>query len=825
MAVAGFFASLVAKILRPVSADCAGPAVTAQIAAFFLHSTLLLREDVWKSAAGRNDEANSAHSDGRQVCSSAGDGDGLCETPRCLGLAPVGLLEFCWWMERRLSIAQRSATSEQRIGPHLSVEKTGLLRLLRSVVKHPLLELTLDRAFDERGSTTPPVERLVAFELAVSNVNGSGGASTRLALLESVTIGLLVVDSSSDAGGLRGTRIKRVWKECMEVLFAEPRLREACGALVCRDDTMPSECNEGDELASSTWGIAPHSSWRAAGGTFTDDSEGVQGVLESILQVISKLCSSEAAAASVGETVIPAAGPDDAGSCRRKASLLLKESLALVSGLEVDVPGAALVLMAEMTIPAIGATEGREEAMASLRLMWQEWLCKVRPLAYGAIVRLMRLALMWCGVPSDTKRNEGCPVARMLEDLPLLASEMARVWPRLRRTLQPVIGRPAQTGPYASGGWAFGLSNLHCVGQKLARDLAGGWASSTPDSSARGSVIPSSARPSSSSSGRVPLGPVNNGGSTHGQSRIGDADGQNKDRKESQGAREGFFTVEPSTSAALPCTLAQLVVGILVTASLGSKSSCGGPGPSKRAKTVAGRGADGHGRDTSVYEGGSGTDSSQRFAVPFQLPPTSVWVARFLKPVYGPRTQPPTVSALGVLLSTLVTELGSSRNLSGDGEGNGTGGFHTEACRALGVSLVVAILVRAPSLIGRLAEPPCLTASNSPTTSGSRPGERMGRSLVVLASLKSLLEEKVTEPVPRVWLTVVLSHYIAALLSMSKDRDGDGVALSSGWCAWSEVAAFVHASVRKVSHQELRQLPGTLRLAAKEVDPLLKQYM
>jgi len=95
----------------------------------------------------------------------------------------------------------------------------------------------------------------------------------------------------------------------------------------------------------------------------------------------------------------------------------------------------------------------------------------------------------------------------------------------------------------------------------------------------------------------------------------------------------------------------------------------------------------------------------------------------------------------------------------------------------------------------------------------------MGRSLAVLDSLKLLTEEGTAVVVSPEWLTVVLSHYISALLSMSKGRDGGGRA------CWSDVASFVHESVAKVSPQDLGQLPRALRLAAKEVDPLLKQYL
>lgn len=817
--------------------DYAGLAATAQVGALYLQSTLLLHEHGWKSATEDVDGVDPGR-DERDASETRSylDNDHV-------GFAPVALLDFCWWMERRLSIAEQSATWKQRNEPHLAVEKVGLLRLLRSVVRHPLIKQALNRAFEARGSTTPPLKHLVALEMAVSSEQGFGGGSTKLALLESVTLGRLLLSPTGDAESLRdgslsksgASSVEEVWKECVAVLFGDPRLLDACRARICRDADDGGAV--GSEQAGRTWQPRSHFSWRGVEDRLSSDSEGVQGLLDSILQVVGKLCSLEAIAGSMYEHPLSHAGlggTDDAVvsvgcSSRRKASLLLTEALALLTRLRVDADASALVLIAEMMIPAIGATEGRGKVIASLRVM-EECFCKVRPLEYGAIVRLMRVALMWCGGRSKTKpqgsRLENCPVTRMLEELPMLAAEMARVWPRLSRTLQPVIGSPASTGPYARGGWAFRLSTLHFVGGKLVRDLAGGWAPSSERFTRR--AISSTAPPPTKKNGRIPLGPVNNGG-THAQRKRGEVAAPKRDpcSNDPQGARDAFGGTEPcndqlrDASAALPRTSAQVVIStiqVAATFNLHANGSRHAPS-SKRAKTSAGLGTTGHGKGVGIREGGNSTASLPPVENIFQPPPQSNWIAQFLAPVYGSGDE--ASSSLAVLLSTLVTELGKRRIPSGGcGSGSGCGGeCRTDVWEVMG-SLAVAILVLAPSLVARLAEPPCLAASSCTNSAV----ERLGRSLAVLDSLKLLLEEAPSRQneKPGVWLTVVLTHYTAALLSMSKE--GPAVALPSGR-AWSDVAAFVHEHVVRFSAQERGQLPAALRLAAKEVDPLLNQHL
>lgn len=874
---------LPARVDCAASPEVAGLASTAQVGALYLQSTLLLHEHIWESAAESVDGASLDHNsrwrvqDERQTLGlPSGDG-GSSETKSCpekemVGFAPVILLEFCWWVERRLSIVEESTRLEGRIGPHLTVEIVGLLRLLKSVLKHALIKRALNRVFDAHGSTMPPLEHLISFEMAVSSENDFGGASVKLALLESVTLGRLVVDPTDDTEGLQNgtdeevlvrkqgrngaSSVLEIWNECAACLFGDLSLRDAAFRRVCRGSTPNEFDHEGGvgiEQVVHMWGSYSHSSWRSAGTLLTSDSEGVQGLLDSILQVMGKLCNLEATAGSMCEKWCPPAGLGESGdaldivkcSSRRNASLLLTQALALLTRLRTDVAGPSLVLVGEIAIPAIGATEGREKAMASLRLMWKEWFCKVRPLEYGAIVSLMRLALMWCGGPRNTKRgvgeHEDCPVVRMLEDLPLLAAEIVRVWPRLRCTLQPVIGSHSLTGPYARGGWAFHLDNLHRFGEKVVRDLAGGgWASSTSDLSARKNVISSFARPTTNKTGRVPLGPVNI--STQDQRKRGEAHAQERGQVGDPCARAKVRAAEPcheqfrDTSTALPYTSAQLIVGVILATStflVKSRPKRCHEVPvlsvdAKRARTLTStpsgltrtmRGEGTFLEKTGVCEGGNGRATSQPLPIAFQ-PPTDAWVAQVLEPLYGPGPEAPTISSLRVLVETLVRELGICRIPSGISKGY-AGGFYADVCESFEVSLLVATLGHAPALVARMAEPPCLTASSSSTGVV----ERLGRSLAVLDSLKLLLNEvpQLFNGKPGAWVTVVLSHYTAALLSMSKDAHAIH-ALPKGR-PWSDVVTFVHAHIINIAPQELRQLPAALRLAAKEVDPLLKQYL
>lgn len=878
--VEGFMASLVAKIFLPRSTACrgghvksairrtAGLAATSQVGALYLQSSLLLHEHLWEKCTADNisEDATAGvperHNSrvGQRLSGPARDVGGGGGHIERVGPAPVALLELCWWMERRLAIELGRSDGSCPTG-----ETSGLLRLLQSVMKHPLMERALQRAFGARGSTLPTLERLVALELAAASETDFVGPSTKLALLESVTLGRLVADDQADdTAGLRSDtlgadgaglaqhrrpgkgagrtpeEVLDVWKECAACLFGNPSLRDAAHRKVCLGSTA-SDVGDGRggsrDPGVRTWESHSHASWRNTGDNVAhvnNSVEVVDALLDSILQVMGNLCSLEATAGSM-----QAAGLEQTGGAReskkcnqRGASMLFAEALVLLNRLRADAASPALVLVAEIAIPAIGATEGRGKAIQSLRLLWKNWFNQVRPCEYGAIQKLMRLALMWYGGRSDASevagvQHEDCPVKHMLEDLPLLAAEMVRHWTRLRRTLQPVIGSsPAPAGPFARDGWAFHLSNLQRFAKTLVLDLA----SPTAEETASRPVI-------KDQTGRIPLGPVKN--SVQDKRKREEAYAMDADQGYTAKGHKGgkvptvsFPTGGLGTglcpdqlrdaSAALTHTSAQVLVGVFhAAAEIRRRAQRPREAPSspsvetKRAKTAKGTPP---GHDSTGCDGGTllveeigvcGRGSS------------IAWVSRVLEPIYGPGLAEPAVSSLGVLLGTLVTELGSNRAPSACGvNGDSFGGMaRTDAFESLlGVSLAVALLGHAPHLVALLAEPPCLT----PSSSNNGPIERLGRSMVVLDILRLLLKQ--VPSMPGVWLTVALSHYTAAVL-ITLSENGRAVRALVNGRAWSDTVMFVHTCVRNTTTEQLRQLPLALRRAAQEVDPLLKQYL
>ncbi|CAM9413171.1 unnamed protein product [Ectocarpus sp. 12 AP-2014] len=862
--VEGFLASFVAKVFLSRSNACrgghvksavrrtAGLAATSRVGALYLQSSLLLHEHLWEKSTADiiSEEATAGvpeRHNGRVGQRSSGParevGGGGGGHIEWVGPAPIALLELCWWMERRLSIELGRSNGSCPGG-----ETAGLLRLLQSVMKHPLMERALQRAFGARGSTLPTLERLVALELAAASETGFVRPSTKLALLESVTLGRLVADDQADdAEGLpsdtlgadeaalaspqRGQKgagrsaeeVLDVWKECAACLFGNPSLHDAAHRKVCLVSTA-SEV--GDVRCASrdpgvcTWESYSHASWRNTG--------------DNGAHVVGNLFSLEATAGSM-----LAAGLEQTGGAReskkrnqRSASLLFSEALVLLDRLRADAACPALVLIAEIAIPAIGATEGHEKAIQFLRLLWKEWFNQVRPFEYGAVQKLMRMALMWYGGRTDASQAAGvehkdCPVKHMLEDLPILAAEMVRHWTRLRRTLQPVIGSsPAPAGPFGRDGWAFHLGNLQRFAKALFLDLA----SPIAEEATSRSVI-------KEQTSRIPLGPVKN--SVQDKRKRGEAHAviadqgytakDHKGRKVPTAAfpRGGLGTglcqdQLRDASAALPHTSAQVLVGVFHAAAETRRRAQRPRGASsspsvktKRAKTAKGAPPDhdsaGYDGDTLLVEeiGLCGKGSSR------------AWVWRVLEPVYGPGLAEPAVSSLGVLLGTLVTELGSNRAPSACGvNGDSFGGVdRTDAFESLlGVSLAVALLGHAPHLVARLAEPPCLT----PSSSNTGPIERLRRSLAVFEILRLLLEQ--VPGTPGVWLTVALSHYTAAVLTTMSENGQAVLALMNGR-AWSDMVMFVHSRVGDTATEQLRRLPVALRLAAQEVDPILKQYL
>lgn len=944
-----------ARCGRPSTNEKAGFAATAQVGALYLQSTLLLREKAWRRAP---EEVNGSSSPGSRT-GAAGQklhnsqmpassekqtlvhpsATGACgETPSSfgkvsVGVGPVILLDFLWWMERRLSIAL-TTKSEPRDGPHAAKELSGLLPLLQSVMRHPLIERELKQTFGAWGAAMPRLERLVAFEVAVSRGTDFCGPSTKRAFLEHVTLGRLVVDpdcaegsTSSNIGtdenegvvfarrqqGRVGTsnvaaEVKCVWKECADCLFGNSSLTHAAYRRVCRD-TMS---NESSDVLS--WESSTHPSWtdwNARGAVKGDlvDAEGIQTLLDSMLQVMERLCNLEATANSVfNRGRRPAANLDktaDAHDARmrgtsseRGASVLLAEAVGLLKRPGTTIGGAVssvLVLIAEIAIPAIGASEGRSKAIDSLRVVWEECFCKTRPLKFDAIASLTRMAFTWCGGQSETREsagdNEGCPVVQMLEDLPLLAAEMVRVWPRLARTLQPAIGTPSSlAGPYALGGWASRLSSLHNVGKELVLNLAGGGLEpSQPGGGLQTSegAIPSTvdrtpsdnlcrASASSREDGRIPLGPVND--RTPGQrdglnARVqgGGKDCPPEDHQGGRGAlkegygacaQDGFGSDTASFSkkrpaavavlanrcqdglrdgSALPRTCAELIVGVVDAAAAAlvevptrrSSEEATSFGNPKRAKMVsksagvsAGLDVDGCGESThfgAIRLRDTGSAVKRPRGTAFRPPPSSAWIARVLKPLYGSGAGERVALSLRVLLESLVNKLTYHRicaiRMGGAGSIDNGG-----VSQGLAVSLVVAILEHAPPLVAHMAGPTCAASSATPMALR----DRLGRSLAVLDSLRLLLEDvpprETNERGAR--LGAVLVNYASALLSMSSMRKEAKEGCDQQTCPsgrdWAGMVSFVHARVRAIAPEELRLMPAAL--AAQEVDPLLKQY-
>lgn len=858
-----FLASLVTKILRSRSSSCEGGraqpsteqmarlAGTAQIGALYLQSSLLLHERIWDSVVLCSGDRNRVGAEGHAEEDGCDIATQTRDNMESVGLAPVVILDFCWWMERRLSLAQHSMTADRR-----NVGMAGLLRLIRGVLNHPLIERALQIAFRARGSAAPPLDRLVSLEMAISNENDFGGASITLMILESATLGRDVGDSTKDAEARRRVRSTnqagstqppdksvacsagKVWDECAACLFGNSRLRDSACRRVRRGARPSSGCFVGSEGAVRDWESHFHPAWGdsdADGRLARGSAEGVERVLDAIMQLMGKLCNLEAAAGSVCEKGSGDGSPEQTHNPResgaqgeRRASILLAEVVTLLSRIGFHGAGPALVLVAEITVPAIGAIEGRRKAIESLRLLWEGCFSEMRPLEYGAIDRLMRIALLWYGGRSDEKEGsgdlQGDRMTSMLEDLPVLGGEMVRTWATLRCTLQPVMTSPlTSTDSFARDGWARHLDSLHSAGKKILLDLTeGGVTTATTTSSAT--------RPSVNKSGRVPLGTVKNSmpdqrGNVHAQYRVQSCTAQDLqgDRIPRACSQDGPG-VDPCNDhlreafAALPHTSAQVVVGVLHAAGEGrAKGSPEMPAAlrdAKRVKTLTGepRKPEGFGStefcEITLRQGVSACDEAKNI---------NAWVASLLQPVFGSKPAGPAASSLRVLLDTLVCKVGHRRTSTGiSNVGDAASGACAEMCKPLGISLAVAILGHVPHLVAGMAEPPCLQTSSSSVS----PIERLGRSLAVLNILKMLAAVRPCLNRP-VFLIVLLSHYTAALLILVKEHAVGTLLNQRGWL---DVVAFVHARVRGVAPQELQKLPAALRLAAQEVDPLLKQY-
>lgn len=607
--------SVVSKALYAKPADirsslgCGGEhtkiLATAQFGALYLQSVICLHGRVVighsdESFDTRVDDARRATEDTESILrrrraqglESGGAGkESLANVDEAsTGFAPVALLDFLWWMERRLSFVQLANRVEENGDESRSQpDFLALLPLLGSVLRHPLVDEAYRCAMGSTIMMMPPLDRLITLEVAVSDKDFCSPSAQR-AFLESVTLGRLVSSSATGGGHTRGRRsplssigdgskasvqnithsgrtkigrapgeaatgngveeVTNVWEACAACLFKVATLRRAASRKLAYQDSwarsfgVPQGARiEGGaddterqraERTRHRWMCDVHPAWRDVKAN-VGDSEGVEGqlLLDSILKVMSKLCDLEAMVASRADvtTALPHKTPESTSvevTKGRKVSALLRAAVRLANESPAVIEGgagSALVLVAEIIMPTIVATEGRGAATAALRCLWDDYLCDLRPLEYAVVTNLTRIALTWyeCQLrhgESPTTHKE-CVVMHMLEDLPLLTIEMVRVWPGVSLTFQPTIAASGDTfGPYSSDGWAVHLSTLHQVGHWLVHNLLGGtlgcdttdgnsWISlSSAPSSSQGTDVNTTVRASKTprGDGRIPLG-------------------------------------------------------------------------------------------------------------------------------------------------------------------------------------------------------------------------------------------------------------------------------------------------------------------------------
>ena len=817
-----------------------------------------------------------------------------------VGYSPVVLLEMAWWMERRLDIARR----RNEMLP--AVELAELSQLLQSVVTHPTIRETFKQIF-AKGESTPPLKRVIAFEVAVSGMEDVITASTKLAFVENVILSRVLIDSAdgldcevggciSDgqpssgdcstpprfdppSGGAKGVR--NTWGDCVTALIEDSSLREAAERRVYRDPAVKEsklvKCF--GNWHGSVKRAEEHTTHRLWAGKNCGRSCGVdrvQTLLGCALDVMRNMCVSEATAASISWANSPKSHLNETGRSHKKAnrrgvSMLLTEAVTVLKKTDVKrkcAASALLVLLSEMAIPMVGASEGPTQAIEMFLLVWRGWFCKVRPLEYGVVFGLTRMALMCYGRQrgeqgaSDAERG-GCWVVNMLEDLPSLAVEMAKFWPSLASTLQPLIGLNGDNdaSPPSPDGWPEHLSILHIVGNDLVKRLAGDNlglpVSAEPTSKSEGLVQYESPGDAGCSrfrgNGRVPLGPVDNGlqgqRALSGQSKPGEQIDKQDDRVYARDASVGHKTAQAivlgtaklaqsrprDAATALPRSVAAVIVDAVDTAATilvetpnkrPRQASAEATVYAKRTKpaaAVCGYGTENVPEKLRVHEAIHAVSGS--FWGDRKLPKLNQWMAGLLEPLFGRESEKCNPPPLTVLLEAVVDTLRERKTMDGETRWRKIGLRDLSGVeQALLTSLFAGILSYAPSLVSRLVEAPFLSSSGALTASS----KRQGMSLAVLDCLKRLSEEVPQWHTiePATWLTAVLSHYGVASLSMtnvSKDSAIGGVAFrQSSGRAWEELVAFVHAQVRGSSSRELRLIPAAVAL--QEVDPLLKQY-
>lgn len=891
---------LIERTLRPSAAigsqrsdaktnegDVTGLRALVQFGALYVQSALVLHEricvfspkedcDARFDGAGRG--TPDAYSKGSTRMASIERGSrvvlsevGYMETPCAVGkesecFVPVRLLDFLWWMERRLFVAQ-STEVDWRVGcgTFSQTDVLPLLRVLQSVVKHPRFEFAFKLTFGSPNATMPPLERLIALEAAVSDEIDFCKPRTKHVFLKHVTLGRLVNSSAgserhsdvhngaiigSCVGDLHGGSgvpvsvdrsapnaetediaedVKAVWKACVACLFKESSLREAAHQrIVCQDswghglENIQSAgfnamgidyCGRRGEVGELTLTCDIHRSWRESVVSRECDGDATV-LLDSMLQVMGQLCNFEALACEIGRGRKRDACLHKTTETRRAEESIDRKPSALIQmalSLAMHSPAAtqatvapALILIADVAIPEIRNAEGNGIASDALSCLWRDYLCRLRPLEPGAVAVLTRIAVMSChSQPCAGQRDrelEGCHVEHMLEGLPLLTAEMVRIWPRLIRTLQPVLGVTGDvSGQRASGEWHVHLATLHRLGCYLVEDLVGGMLQRSE--TAESLCIPeppsvlSMTRTATNHTvkggaharidGREPLGSMRNGihsrRERHEQTRgaqilpVRDAQGTTRGIGNRMSAQEdtaasaapiieGPPELDPATAqdpdrlrraaAAMHRSCAEVIVGVVdAAAALLIKSRRKRPrqpsvvavGSGKRGKVggawaVTAVETPGRLTNGSTIKGPQITVASQLPMSSLRPPSSEAWATCLLDPVYGPIPEASVSSPLLSLLEALIKYIAKTSAISKGALMCEVDAGHDKrgaVARCLAVSLTVTIIGSVKALFVRLLDAPFLESSTVVSDSGKTPGQ----SFAVLECLKRLAEE------------------------------------------------------------------------------------
>lgn len=841
---------------------------------------------------------------------------------------PVALLNFLWWVEKRLSIAQWRAGQLKGWTRSAKPDSGVLLRLLRNVMGHPLVAKTLTCTL-EPGGPMPSIELLVSLEAAMSDED-LGGSSTQLTFLKAITLGRLVRNAenarsttsrsgtqfgeernngqSDVSGGLRVSTslgrqktedrsessfedAKKVWRGCVASLLREPRICYAARSrIICRDSWTHGLGYAGAITMTSSredqimWAQDVHQSWKEGSDVTTEACS----LLDALLEVMAELCNSEALPSvmrlrgtrgSLTHNTNDEHGLGELYS--RKASLLLREALGIAQQPGNASQGAiacALLLLADRITPIIHYTEGHIAAKDAIRLLWTEYFSKFRPLEPGAVATLTRLALIaWCHHGEGGKgsvQEERCMAVEMFEDLPLLAYETARVWPVLSNSFQYVFGAPGDpVTPNTPRDCAYCLYCLHHLGRTLAQDLScsrfGQYkgnevgTNSTSPSAKKGTNTRKMAKVDTAiASGRIPLGQVNNDTQDHGghctQLRDGKAcvvdEAQATCPLDENGTEDSSSADEEALAVELPAifdwdrlrevsnTMPRSCAGVVIcaldaAAELIVKKRRKRPrqistidaGAMKKVKakssTMASPAA--LSKDTKerqIYRtvltaDDSGMPAADHLSVDSRrLPPAATWATTLVESMYGPRSRMSSSSPLHELVHVTIEFLRGIEYHGGKWsctEGTSDNGQASIAKRLV-MSLLIAILRCAPSLVSVLLESPSLGPSGT-----SARAEKLEESVTILEFLALLSKEptlytSLRKDVGELWVQGIIHHYSAVLYGMRN------VLTLRNTDTWGSVVAFVHTQIRDVAPERLRRMPAAVVL--QEIDPLLKQY-